>query len=262
MEFYEIKHQLNYYECDPAGHPTLSTLINLAVLAAEADNQVNGVGLATVNQFGGGWVIINYAGNLSVHTAHKEEELRIGTRVESYNKFFIIRDFYVKGPDDQIYAEFKGTFVFMDLVKRKIMTIPQAVIDLFDMDPVRRLPRLPQPGDFERSPEWNQQTYRVRYFDIDMNGHVNNAHYFDWMLDPLGGEFLSHHHLVAMRITFAKEVRMDEIITSSVSIPTPLEDGRLMTQHLIEVDGEISAKGENYWIPLEKRNFKSMKAVL
>ena len=224
----------------------------MAVLAAESDNQGNGVGLATVNQFGGGWVIINYAGNLSVHTAHKEEELRIGTRVESYNKFFIIRDFYVKGPDDQIYAEFKGTFVFMDLVKRKIMTIPQAVIDLFDMDPVRRLPRLPQPGDFERSPEWNQQTYRVRYFDIDMNGHVNNAHYFDWMLDPLGGEFLSHHHLVAMRITFAKEVRMDEIITSSVSIPTPLEDGRLMTQHLIEVDGEISAKGENYWIPLEK----------
>ena len=120
------------------------------------------------------------------------------------------------------------------------------------MDPVRRLPRLPQPGDFERSPEWDQQTYRVRYFDIDMNGHVNNAHYFDWMLDPLGGEFLSHHHLVVMRITFAKEVRMDEIITSSVSFPTPLEDGRLMTQHLIEVDGEISAKGENYWIPLEK----------
>ena len=39
---------------------------------------------------------------------------------------------------------------------------------------------------------------------------------------------------------------------SPVSFPTPMEDGRLMTQHLIEVDGEISAKGENYWIPLEK----------
>lgn len=31
--------------------------------------------------------------------------------------------------------------------------------------------------------------YYVRYFDIDMNGHVNNSKYLDWIYDVLGCAF-------------------------------------------------------------------------
>ena len=35
--------------------------------------------------------------------------------------------------------------------------------------------------------------YRVRFYDIDSNQHVNNAMYFNWIIDVLGYDFLTTH---------------------------------------------------------------------
>lgn len=91
-------------------------------------------------------MIINYEGTLAEKQPVKGEEVILGTRVRAYNRFFVIRDFWVKDLAGNYYAKVSGTFVFMNLAKRKIMTIPQEMIDTFQMDETKRLPRLENPA--------------------------------------------------------------------------------------------------------------------
>ena len=88
---FEMHHHVKYYECDTSGHPTLAMIVAMLILASEADNKGNGVGLKRAGQYGGGWVIINYEGTLAEKQPVKGEEVILGTRVRAYNRFFVIR---------------------------------------------------------------------------------------------------------------------------------------------------------------------------
>jgi medium-chain acyl-[acyl-carrier-protein] hydrolase len=81
----------------------------------------------------------------------------------------------------------------------------------------------------------------VRYFDIDPNGHVNNVHYFEWMEDSLGADFLAHHELASMKIKYAKELPVDATPSAQVQI-----EG-LTTRHQVITDGVVNAEAEMTW---------------
>lgn len=245
---FEMYHHVKYYECDTSGHPTLAMIVAMLILASEADNKENGVGLKRAGQYGGGWVIINYEGTLAEKQPVKGEEVILGTRVRAYNRFFVIRDFWVKDLAGNYYAKVSGTFVFMNLAKRKIMTIPQEMIDTFQMDETKRLPRLEKPSLPEDQTGWAKRDYRVRYFDIDGNQHVNNAHYFEWMMDVLDGDFLRTHQVVKMQTEFAHEVLYGQTVTSTGSTPVEKE-GLMVTHHQITCQGQESARATFYWQP-------------
>ena len=60
--------------------------------------------------------------------------------------------------------------------------------------------------------------YRVRFYDIDSNQHVNNAMYFNWLMDVLGYEFLIKHEVTQVTIRFDREVAYGHLIESHFQI--------------------------------------------
>lgn len=184
---FKMHHRITYYECDETGHPTLASGIAMLILASDTENEQTGVGQAASEAYGGGWVIINYVGQLGDQQARVDEEVVLRTQVRAYNRFFVLRDFWLESLTGTVYMQVTGMFVFMSLAKRRLMAIPQPMIDGFALAPTKRLPRLAKPVAVTDWQGATQRDYRVRYFDIDSNRHVNNAHYFDWMEDPLGG---------------------------------------------------------------------------
>ncbi|MFX3945851.1 acyl-[acyl-carrier-protein] thioesterase, partial [Streptococcus suis] len=52
---------------------------------------------------------------------------------------------------------------------------------------VKKLPMAPKYQLFEKP---SVQDFPVRYFDLDINGHVNNGKYLEWMYEELGYDFL------------------------------------------------------------------------
>ena len=45
----------------------------------------------------------------------------------------------------------------------------------------------------------------MHYSDTDVNGHVNNARYADWLCDALGLETMREYRVKTMRLSYAAE---------------------------------------------------------
>ena len=65
----------------------------------------------------------------------------------------------------------------------------------------------------------------VRFSDLDINGHVNNCRYMEWVDDLLGADFHETNYPRQMVICYLSEVREGE----NVEISWALEDGGILS---------------------------------
>lgn len=242
---FEMPHTITYYECDPTEKLSIDMLINLIMSVSEEQSRSLAVDTKVVAKIGGGWVITNYELQLTDLPAEGDHVI-LGTRTTAYNKYFAFREFWLKNETGDELVHINGMFVFMDFATRKMAAIPNAIIEPFSSKQVKKIPRIDRPQKLDTEAIDTKQDYRVRYFDIDSNQHVNNAHYFSWMLDALPADFLKHHQLTKMTIKFEREVRYGQTINSQVSQPQPDGD-KLFTNHQIELDGDIHAQANCWW---------------
>lgn len=243
---FKMEHRVNYYECDPSGHISLSTLIALLILASEKQNAELGVDEHTTLKMGGGWVIIDYEAHFDQECPRENDVVQLQTQVLAYNKFFVVRQFVIVDATGNPIGKVKGLFVYMDLKKRKMVKIPEAIMAPYVAEATSRLPKVARPDKVETDSDWQSRQYRVRYFDIDYNGHVNNAKYFDWMLDTVDHDFLKNHRITDLRMNYEHEVRPQTIVTSQ-SVVTHDQKHQIVTHHKIMVGDEECASATMTW---------------
>lgn len=243
---FSMNHQVNYYECDPSGHISLSTLIALIILASEKQNAELGVDEHTTLKMGGGWVIIDYEAHFNKEWPRESDVIQLQTQVLAYNKFFVVRQFMILNAAGEQIGEIKGLFVYMDLTKRRMAKIPAAIMAPYAEKSTIRLPKVARPDKVKLDDNWQISQYQVRYFDIDYNGHVNNAKYFDWMLDTLDHEFLKNHQIVGLRMNYEHEVRPQTTVVSQ-SLGPQKNDQQIVTQHKIMVGDDECATATITW---------------
>ena len=240
---FEIEHELTYYEGSQTGRFNLRTVLDLGILASERQETSLGILDPDGPNKQVGWVVTNYDGHLTDLMPHDGERIIVGTRTTAYNKLLAEREFWLRTRSGRDFARFRGLFVLMDLGSRKMIPIPDEMIKPFDMPYENRLPRLQRPAKFVKDPKGLASDYRVRFFDIDMNRHVNNAVYCDWMLDPLGAEFLKAHRLTNFAIRYQREVRYGQTVSSLVTEPG--DDNS--TLHQISAAGHAAANAQFWW---------------
>ncbi|MDO4902648.1 MAG: thioesterase, partial [Limosilactobacillus sp.] len=197
-----------------------------------------------IEQSGGAWVVIGYEGEFSPEQPSVGDEVILGTRAIEYNSFFALREFWLTDLDHKHeYARIKAMFVMMNLEKRRLMRIPNELITPYKSTLNKRLAQLKAPSKLPD--DFQEKEYQVRYFDIDLNHHVNNARYFDWMLDPLGAEFLRTHYPAYLTIKYENEVKEESTVQSRVHID---RDGdQVKTIHEIWSHGELCTMAEMTW---------------
>jgi len=133
---------------------------------------------------------------------------------------------------------------------RKIVTIPERIIAPSHSEKVKMIPRLSRPKKLTEADQLMTKQYRVRYFDIDGNGHVNNSRYFDWLLDALPMSFLTRHNLTSINIRFENEVQYHHIVTSEATLMTDIPDS-IVTKHRITMEnGDVATEAECHWEPI------------
>lgn len=87
--------------------------------------------------------------------------------------------------------------------------------------------------------------YRVRFYDIDSNQHVNNAMYFNWIIDVLGYDFLTTHVPEKVLIRFDKEVEYGNEIESHYE-QVEMEHG-VKTRHEIRMQEQLYCEANITW---------------
>ena len=191
------------------------------------------------------WIITDY--NMKIERLPVfDEKITIETYAKSHNRLFCYRAFNIKDEAGNTIIEMVATFVLMDRDTRKVHPVMSEITDAFDSEFSKIMLRGPRFKELEGGVE---QEYRVRFYDLDMNGHVNNSKYLDWVFEVMGADFLTQHVPKKVHLKYVKEVLAGGIITSQY------EQEGLKTQHQISSDGHINAQAEIEWEEVEEKGW-------
>ena len=191
------------------------------------------------------WIITDY--NMKIDRLPVfDEKITIETYAMSHNRLFCYRAFNIKDEAGNTIIEMVATFVLMDRDTRKVHPVMSEITDAFDSEFSKTMLRGPRFKELEGGVE---QEYRVRFYDLDMNGHVNNSKYLDWVFEVMGADFLTQHVPKKVHLKYVKEVLAGGIITSQY------EQEGLKTQHQISSDGHINAQAEIEWEEVEEKGW-------
>ncbi len=199
---YQTTHEVAYYECDINQTMTFPAMLSVAIKASEEQSEQLDRGATVIGGYGLSWIITSYH-ILVTRLPKVGEQIQVVTQAKEYNKFFCYRYFWL----------------------------------LDDQGNELRIKRYPK---IEPITEGRSLPYRVRFYDIDSNQHVNNAIYFNWLLDVLGHDFLTKHLVQEVTIRFDREVAYGNLIDSHVQINEALtldtgEVRPLQTLHEIKI---------------------------
>ena len=168
------------------------------------------------------WIITDY--NMKIERLPVfDEKITIETYAKSHNRLFCYRAFNIKDEAGNTIIEMVATFVLMDRDTRKVHPVMSEITDAFDSEFSKTMLRGPRFKELEGGVE---QEYRVRFYDLDMNGHVNKVH-----------------------LKYVKEVLAGGLITSQY------EQEGLKTQHQITSDSQINAQAEIEWEEVEEKGW-------
>ncbi|CAM3183464.1 acyl-[acyl-carrier-protein] thioesterase [Lactiplantibacillus plajomi] len=243
---YSEDHRITYYECDRTGRATLATLIDIAILASEDQSDALGLTTEFVQSHGVGWVVTQYAIDIT-RMPRQDETVTIAVRGSAYNPYFAFREFWISDAAGKQLAYITSIWVTMSQSTRKIVKILPALVAPYHSEQTKRIPRLPRPISFEPTTTTISKPYQVRFFDIDPNRHVNNAHYFDWLLDTLPADFLLQHDLLHVDVRYENEVQYGHTVEAKANILATDQPDQVKTSHLIQVGDEKCCEVTILW---------------
>jgi len=205
--------KIRNYETDARGMLPLWTLQNYFQEAAGIDARKLAVGREEFGPQGIAWVLTKMQFKFTA-AAKDIAAIKVKTWHHVCERIQSRRDFIMF---DETGAEIcKGIswWVILDLEKRKIMRLPQSLIDLNPTNPaaVMEGSQMKAP-DFTGKTPLNSYEIIARMEDIDSNGHVNNVHYSAWALAGMPADVYNSKRLDDVFINFKNEAMQGDKIT-------------------------------------------------
>ena len=240
---YQMKMKIPFDMADMNGHIKLPDVILLSLQVSGMQSIELGVSdKAILEDYNLVWIITDYDIEV-VRLPRFAEEITIETEALSYNRLFCYRRFTVYVEAGQEIIRMLATFVLMDRDSRKVHAVEPDIVAPYQSDFDKKLIRGPKYANLE---EPISKDYRVRFYDLDMNGHVNNSKYLDWIFEVMGADFLTQYIPKKINLKYVKEVRPGGVITSAV------ERTGLESKHEITSDGATNAQAIITWQEIKK----------
>ena len=131
------------------------------------------------------------------------------------NRFFFPRHFLFTRPDGAALGAASSLWLVLELGARAIL--PPSKCGFAFPDTSGLTPPLPAPERVSRVEGEAARGVRVaRYTDLDINHHVNNTRYADWVCDALPLEVLRAHCVENLLLNYAKEVLPGQAVHHSL----------------------------------------------
>ena len=240
---YQMKMKIPFDMADMNGHIKLPDVILLSLQVSGMQSIELGVSDKTIlEDYNLVWIITEYDIEV-VRLPRFAEEITIETEALSYNRLFCYRRFTIYDEAGQEIIRMLVTFVLMDRDSRKVHAVEPEIVAPYQSDFDKKLIRGPK---YESLDEPISKDYHVRFYDLDMNGHVNNSKYLDWIFEVMGADFLTHYIPKKINLKYVKEVRPGGVITSAV------ERTGLESKHEITSDGATNAQAIITWQEMKK----------
>lgn len=202
LEKYSKNYTVRSYECDCNNSLRILTLMNILQDIADENAALLGFGLEFCIKNGLTWVGTNYVLEID-RLPQIHENIKIVTWPSARNRLSAYRDFEVFGEDGKSIVRATSEWALISLERRRPVSVADnlPIKEVVESRAITTLfPKIEEVQEFE-----NQYKFRVRFDDIDINKHINNAVYILWASEAVDSEFRLAHNPAKISINFKKE---------------------------------------------------------
>ncbi len=233
-------YQIEYDDCGENGLLRLPNLIDLFMETSEGQLTNGPASSQGMQEKGLGWVVTQYEFSFS-RLPQAKEKVRLWTEASGYNRFLCYRNFGLEDEAGNDVITVRSQWIVLDLEKRKLLPVNEKLVADLKAPKLTKLPRFQKLRPLDQYD--HEQNYRIRYYDIDLNHHVHNSRYLDWIMDSLPRDFLNRHVPASLVIKFDKEIQYGEEVTCQATYaPEELTSSHALTHH-----GDVMALCEVKW---------------
>lgn len=214
--FYSKVCPLKYYEMDSKMVLKPSALLNLLQDLATINAEMFGFGYSYTHPKNYGWFLVKYHMEFDDYPQERDDII-IKTEARGSSKILAFRDFEIWSSDNKkMLGRASSQWMMVDLETKKVLPLAK-VIDFMPLYEKRendlQFNKIVPPEKFSFT-----KTFEIRYDDIDVNQHVNNANYIVWAFETLPYEFKSKNKLKTLDIVYKKEIAYGHKIISEAEI--------------------------------------------
>ena len=239
---YQMKMKIPFDMSDMNGNIKLPSLILLSLQVSGSQSAQLGVSDKEIlEKYNLVWIITEYDIDV-IRLPRFAEEIAIETEALSYNRLFCYRRFTIYDESGQAIIQMLATFALMDRDSRKVHSVDPDIVAPYQSEFSKKIIRGPKYTDLDNP---TSKDYHVRFYDLDMNGHVNNSKYLDWIFEVMGADFLMDHIPQKINLKYVKEVRPGGMISSSYEL-----DGS-QSRHQVTSQGVVNAQALIQWTTKE-----------
>lgn len=216
---WEKTYPIKYYEMDFNKVLKPSALLNFLQDMATKNAEMLGFGPSFVFSNNYAWFLIKYTMEFDDYPCDLDE-LLLKTEARGYSKIIANRDFEIWTTDNKKLGRVASNWMLVDLETKRPLNLSK-VIDYMptfekretdlQFNKIMPLEKIPEKTNYEK-------TFEIRFDDIDVNQHVNNANYIIWAFEALPYKFREKHKLKTLDITYKKEIAYGHSIISQVEL--------------------------------------------
>ncbi|WP_018476190.1 acyl-[acyl-carrier-protein] thioesterase [Pontibacter roseus] len=230
-------------ETDQSGQATLPALVGYMQEAAWDNTATMGISMYELLEQGLTWVLQRMRIEVFRYPTHREG-ITVETWASGRERVFLHRDFRVYSAERELLGQATSVWLVMDVVKRQMVSVPDFITAIEVVPGQEALPfakgKLPQLEE----PKYEEQM-PVRWHDIDLNRHVTNTRYLQWVLETLPVEVLEKQQLSEIDIVFKAESTLGDTILAAAG---PAEEANSFLHRLSSTEsGKELVQARTRW---------------
>lgn len=217
MKMFEENVKVRYSEMDYDLVLKPSALLQFLQDMASDNAENLGFGYSFVVKNNLAWFLLKYRIEFAEYPKGLYD-LTFKTQPRGYNKLFAFRDFEIWSGEKRI-GRAASTWALVNLDTKGMAPVSECLKDNPYMLPFEKQEddlaygkvKPPEKVDVEHE-------FEIRFDDLDVNKHVNNANYIVWAFEPLDFEFRKTHILKSLDMVFKKEIQYGHKVLTQIEI--------------------------------------------
>jgi len=237
-------YQIRSYEVDCHRRLSILSIFHFMQEAASRHAEALGVSIQQLLSENYTWLLSRLKIKIESFPNWKDQ-VQVSTWPSGTQRLFALRDFELQDKDNQAVAAAVSAWLVLDVQKRRPVRIGPFVERLRPLEGEHILPDTLDklPGLEFRT---HEKKFVVRYRDLDINQHVNNVSFVEWLVESIPVRVLNTSVLAELEINFLAEAFYEDHI---LFVSHPQDSQTTIFHHSLirQQDGRELVRARTRW---------------
>lgn len=174
------------------------------------------------------------------------EEVKVLTWPKFADRLFAYRDFELRNKNDKILACATSAWLILDVETRRPQRMSDFSGDMEFLEEQNALEDSLKKLSFHV--EDKKERFYVKHSQLDLNNHVNNVKYIEWIIDAHPTEILKSFEVKDFRVDFLGELKLGDEVKLNITTPFQEENRKVFNAILSnEKESNVVCKAKVEW---------------